>query len=195
MQLILGSGSPRRKEVLQFFSVPFEQVSSDFPEEEVPFLKDPISYVETLARKKGELLSTKYSGSAILTADTVVFHQEKVYNKPKDREEAGQFLSELSGSSFSVFTALVLSVKGEQHSRVEETKILFRQLTPHHISHYLDRVNFMDKAGAFAVQQGGSLIVQRIEGCYYNVLGLPLTSLCDLLALIGVDLWERLKIL
>jgi septum formation protein len=124
-----------------------------------------------------------------------VFYQGNVYNKPKDREEAVRFLTELSGQWHSVFTAVALSFQQEQQALVEETKLLFHTLTSQQIAHYLDHVNFLDKAGGFAVQQGGALIVKRIEGCYYNVLGLPLTPLCNLLARIGIDLWERLSIL
>ncbi|MBM3197777.1 MAG: septum formation protein Maf [Chlamydiae bacterium] len=195
MPLILGSHSPRRKEILQFFSVPFTQVVSSFPEEEVPFLGDPVAYVTELALAKGSTLAKQHPGDAILTADTVVFYQGNVYNKPKDREEAVRFLTELSGQWHSVFTAVALSFQQEQQALVEETKLLFHTLTSQQIAHYLDHVNFLDKAGGFAVQQGGALIVKRIEGCYYNVLGLPLTPLCNLLARIGIDLWERLSIL
>ncbi|MBS0627201.1 MAG: Maf family protein, partial [Verrucomicrobia bacterium] len=84
MQIILGSTSPRRGEILRFFSLPFTQISSDFDEKSVPFTGDPLQYVETLAKKKGESLTSKYPQDAIITADTIVYLEGKVYNKPEN---------------------------------------------------------------------------------------------------------------
>jgi len=195
MQLILGSSSPRRKEVLQFFSLSFTQAISSFPEEEVPFLGDPISYVTTLAQGKGRLLQQTHSDAAILTGDTVVFCEDKIYNKPKDLAEATEFLTILSGKWSSVFTALALTTKEKELVLVEETKLLFRTLSLEQITHYLHAVPFLDKAGGFAIQRGGALVIEKIDGCYYNVMGMPLGALSTLLHTIGIDLWERIHLL
>lgn len=195
MDLILGSTSPRRGEILNFFSVTFLQIPSQFDEDSIPFEGNPSLYVSTLAEKKAQALSLQYPTSAILTADTTVAAHGKVYNKPKNREEAVQFLSELSDSWHSVFTGLSLSFAGKTHTLCEETKILFHPLSLEQINHYLDKVNFLDKAGSYAIQQGGAILVKKIEGCYYNVMGLPLTSLRTLLLKIDVDLWSHLKII
>lgn len=193
--LILGSSSPRRAEILRFFSIPFIQKSSDFPEEQIPFLGDPEKYVQTLAQKKGESLQSIYPQSSILTADTVVYLNGKVYNKPKDRKEAILFLQELAGNWHFVYTALCLSFEGKQCVIVEKTEILFHSLSLIQISHYLDHINFLDKAGSYAIQQGGCVVVKEIRGCYYNVMGLPINALKQLLTYVGIDLWEHLKIL
>jgi septum formation protein len=195
MQIILGSGSPRRGEILRFFSLPFTQVPSAFDEESVLFKGDPASYVQELSRKKGESLSSFYPESPILTADTTVFCEGTIYNKPQSREEAVHFLQSLSGKWHSVFTALSLSYQNTLETRCEETKILFHSLSLDQIDHYLKHVNFLDKAGSYAIQQGGGLIVKKIEGCYYNVMGLPLGSLRELLLSIQIDLWHHMKIL
>lgn len=195
MELILGSQSPRRGEILHFFSLPFKQVPSHFDEETIVFEADPIKYVQTLAEKKGLSLTKDYPESIILTADTVVFLEGKVYNKPKDRKEAVSFLNSLSGKWHTVYTALALHSQGKHFSRVEKTDILFHELKPTHIEHYLDKINFLDKAGSYAIQQGGSLIVKEIRGCYYNVMGLPLNALRELLALVDIDLWKHMRIL
>lgn len=192
---ILGSGSPRRADILRFFSLPFVQKSSDFPEEEISFLGNPERYVEILAQKKGESLQALYPQSKILTADTVVYLNDKVYNKPKNREEATLFLKELAGNWHFVYTALCLSFDKKQYVQVEKTAILFHPLTDMQISNYLDHINFLDKAGSYAIQQGGCVVVKEIQGCYYNVMGLPINALKDLLLYIDIDLWEHLKIL
>lgn len=195
MQIILGSTSPRRGEILHFFSLPFIQIPSHFDEKSISFTGDPIQYVETLAKKKGESLITQYPQNLIITADTIVYLEGKVYNKPESKEEAIRFLQELSGKWHTVYTAVALSLNGQQHVRVEKTAILFNTLSNAHIDHYLNHVNFLDKAGSYAIQQGGSLVVKKIEGCYYNVMGLPLNALQELLNLVNIDLWEHMRIL
>lgn len=193
MRLILGSASPRRKEILSFFSLPFEQIPSDFPEETVHFKNDPIAYVKTLSEKKGESLSQAHPDALILTADTAVFCKGKVYNKPKDKEEAFQFLSELSGNWHDIFTGIALR-KGETfYSAVENTRVLFHPLTPKQIKTYHHHFFFADKSGGFAVEGSGNIIVKRIEGCYYNILGLPMNALRELFSQMGVDLWDHIK--
>ena len=194
-QIILGSNSPRRGEILRFFSLPFTQIASNFAEESILFTGDPIDYVGILAKKKGESLAVQYPENIILTADTIVYLDGKVYNKPVSREEAILFLQQLSGKWHTVYTGIALSFKDAQHIRVEETRILFHELKEAHIHHYLDHVNFLDKAGSYAIQQGGSLVVKKIEGCYYNVMGVPLSSLKELLTLVNIDLWECMNIL
>jgi len=195
MQIILGSGSPRRGEILRFFSLPFIQVPSAFDEDSVPFAGDPASYVQELSRKKGESLLNTYPDQPILTADTTVFCEGTIYNKPKSREEAVFFLQNLSGKWHSVFTSLSLFYQGSGETRCEETRILFHPLSFDQIDSYLQHINFLDKAGSYAIQQGGGLIVKKIEGCYYNVMGLPLGALRELLLSIHIDLWQHMKIL
>ena len=195
MEIILGSESPRRKEILSYFSIPFTQAVSSFDEDSISFQGDPIAYTTTLAKEKGNALTLKYKNQPILTADTVVFIEGKIFNKPKNKEEAFSFLQELSNRWHSVFTAIALTYADQQQVKAEETKILFHSLTPDKINAYLDHVNFLDKAGGFAIQQSGGILVKRIDGCYYNVMGLPLTPLNELLHVIGIDLWHHLKIL
>lgn len=195
MEIILGSQSPRRGEILRFFSVPFLQIAPLFDEESVLFQGDPALYVQKIASEKANLLSLKHPERIIVTADTTVFCKGKIYNKPNSREEAISFLKDLSGSWHSVFTGVALYSQGKIETKAEETKILFHDLTEYQINCYLNHINFLDKAGSYAIQQTGALVVKKIEGCYYNVMGLPLTSLKELLAKAGIDLWNHLKIL
>lgn len=193
MRFILGSQSPRRHEILNYFSIPFEQISPQFCEESVPLQLDPKSYALDIALGKAENLAKAYPEAAILTADTVVFKEGKYYGKPSNIEEAKRSLSELAGGWHSVYTAIVLSYGQKVYSAVEETKVLFNELTPLQIERYLDALHWADKAGGYAIQLAGSLIVRRIEGCYYNVMGLPVYRLAELLKEVGIDLWDYLN--
>lgn len=190
--LILGSQSPRRNEILSYFNIPFEQIPSAYDEESLPFKGDPISYVVELSKGKALDLHQKYPQSWILTADTIVYREGKVYGKPKDRADAFQTLNELQGQWHSVYTALSLK-NGYQHfDVVEETRVLFNPLTHKEIELYINNLQWADKAGGYAIQMAGSLIVRKIEGCYYNVMGMPVNALRSIFLHVGVDLWERL---
>jgi len=191
--IVLGSQSPRRKEILGFFDLPFETATSNFDEDSVPFNKDPADYALALARGKATALKKQYPDAIILTADTVVHKSGKVYNKAKDLEEAFSFLTDLAGQWHSVFTA-VYAMKGDQeHHAWEETKVLFNPLSPDEIRHYHSKIHWEDKAGGYAIQMGAGLIVSRIEGCYYNVMGLPINSVRKLLKKFDIELWDYVK--
>jgi septum formation protein len=193
MQIILGSQSPRRKEIMGFFALPFVQVSSDFAEESVPFSGNPAKHAMLLSQKKAETISPRYPKDVILTADTVVFCNGKIYNKPTDEHEATKFLQEFAGNWQSVFTGVTARRGSEVHSSFEETKLLFHKLTTDQIKKFHAHCYFLDKAGGFAIEKSGNLIVSRIEGCYYNVLGLPINTVQKLLMKLGIDLWDYLK--
>jgi septum formation protein len=193
MRLILGSQSPRRKEILNYFAIPFVQIPSAFNEESIEFRGNPISYAEQLAKKKAEELAPRFPHDVILTADTVVYLDGKIYNKPKDEQEAFQMLKSFSGKWQSVFTAVTVQQQQAQFSGYAETKILFHPLTDEQIRLYHCSAPFLDKAGGYAIQGAGGILVSRIEGCYYNVMGLPITVMKDLLVKVGIDLWKHLK--
>jgi septum formation protein len=192
--MILASQSPRRKEILNFFTVPFRVEPSLFDEDQIPFTGDPHQYAMTLAKEKAKALSKKYPSEVILSADTVVYCHGKVYNKPSDKGMARQFLSELSGTVHEVVTAVCVAKSEKALCQSETTKIHFHSLTPEMIEGYLSHFAFSDKAGGYAIQQGGGIIVSRIEGCYYNVMGLPLNTLSALLKEFDIDLWKHLKV-
>lgn len=193
MRLILGSTSPRRREILSYFSLVFEQISPNFDEEAILFKEPPSSFVQQLATGKALSLSKQYPEAAILSADTIVYKEGKIYGKPKDEKEAFQSLQELQGSWHSVYSGVALWQAGNLYERFEETKVLFNPLTPLQIEQYLKALHWADKAGGYAIQLAGSLIVQKIEGCYYNVMGLPINSVNKLFKEIGIDLWDHLN--
>lgn len=193
IRLILGSQSPRRREILDYFSLKYEQITPDFDEDQIIFEGDGAKYASKIALGKAESLSMLYPDAAILTADTVVYKDKNIYGKPKDNLDAFRMLSELSGSWHSVFTGVVLKYGAKTYVETEETKVLFNPLTPNQIDLYLNALHFADKAGGYAIQLAGSLIVRRIEGCYYNVMGLPINVVNNLLEKVGIRLWEHLS--
>ena len=192
-RLILGSQSPRRKEIMNFFSLPFEQISPDFDEEAVPFRGDPGAYVCEIADGKAKSLATTHSKAIILTADTTVYQNGKIFGKPSTKEEAFEFFTHLSGKWHSVFTGVCVFHKGEIFSTFEETKVLFNQLTPEEIHAYHAKIQWADKAGGYMVQSAGGLVINKIDGCYHNAMGLPINSVRKLLLEVGVDLWDYIR--
>ena len=192
MTLILGSQSPRRKEILNFFTIPFTQQTSGFDEASVQFNGDPDSYVCAVAHGKARALVEQYPNALILTADTEVYREGKIYGKPKSDKEALDMLRELSGHWHSVHTGLTLRRGHEEQTASEQTRVLFSLATDKQLEHYVKSIHSTDKAGGYAIQGNGGIIVQRIEGCYYNVMGMPIHTLTKLLHRFGVDLWEHL---
>lgn len=193
MRLILGSKSPRRREILNYFSLSFEQISPNFDEEAVPYNGDPSFYVQFLAAGKALSLSREYPEGTILSADTIVYKEGKPYGKPKSEVEAFLFLQELQGSWHSVYSGVALWQEDKLFKGYEETKVLFNPLTSLQIKHYLKALHWADKAGGYAIQLSGGLIAQKIEGCYYNVIGLPINSVNKLFNKVGIDLWNHLN--
>lgn len=193
IKLILGSQSPRRKEILGYFSIPFIQASPQYDEDIIPFEGDPIQYVKILSKGKADSLLKQYPNSIIITADTTVYRNGKIYGKPRDEKEAFEFLKDLSGVWHSVFTGLTIRYGKKEWQDVAETKVLFNPLTDKQIHNYYQKLPYADKAGGYMIQQAGGIIVQRIDGCYYNVMGFPINSLHKLLLHLGIDLWDYIQ--
>lgn len=192
-QIILGSASPRRKEILSFFNLPFVQTTSHFDEESIHFEGDPILYTRALAKAKADVLKTTLPEAIILTADTVVFFNGKIYNKPSSKEEAALFLRELGGNWHSVHTSVHITCKDKEFFDTETTRLLFHRLNAGQIEAFHEHIYFSDKAGGYAIEGCGQLILEKMEGCYYNVLGLPVNVTYRLLKQVGIDLWEHLR--
>ncbi len=194
MKIVLGSQSPRRSEILGYFNLPFRQISSGFDEDSVSIKnKSPQQYALELASKKGELLSFSLPNQLILTADTIVVCEGKIFNKPLNDVEGIEFLMSLSGKWHSVWTALALTQDRLQWTEIEETKVLFHSITQKQAREYQKHFVFTDKAGGYAIQNCGSILVDKIEGSYHNVMGLPINALRKILLNIQIDLWDYLK--
>lgn len=191
-KIILASSSPRRREILSFFDLPFDQIATHFDEKAVPFDGDPKSYTKTLSEGKAQSLEAD-DDTIVLSADTIVFKDGKIYHKPANETVLRQYLKELQGQWHSVFTSVTLKKGKQMFTGVEETRVHFNSLTPDQIVHFCNRLHWADKAGGYAIQMGGGLVVNRIEGCYYNVMGLPINTLHGLFNRVGIELWEFVK--
>jgi septum formation protein len=193
MKIILGSQSPRRKEIMEFFSLPFQQVPAHFDEDSLPFLGDPAVHAITLSQKKAEVLAQKFPNEIIVTADTVVFFNGKLYNKPVDKQEAFLFLKAFAGNWQEVITAVTVRRGEKICSSHEKTRLLFNSLSDEQVHKFHTHCYALDKAGGFAIEKAGELLISKMEGCYYNVLGLPINTLALLLLNVGINLWDFLK--
>jgi septum formation protein len=190
--IILGSGSPRRAEILSFFHLPFEVIPSHFDEESIAYEGDPAGYVQQLARSKAYDLMTHHRDRTILCADTAVFIDDVVLNKPKDRAEAEAMLTQLSGRWHTVVTGVAVRRGTTEFFGSQQTRLLFKPLSLEQIRLYQHGLHTLDKAGGYAIQGAGSMVVERIDGCFYNTMGLPLTLTTELLQHVGIDLWHHI---
>jgi septum formation protein len=187
MKLILASASPRRAEILRAAGLPFTVLSSAVDETPYPN-ESPQEHVQRLAEAKAELVAARAVGPAIvIAADTVVTLEGKILGKPRSSEDARKMLEQLSGRTHSVLTGVMLIrlPDAERRSFVESTLVHFAQLTEEDILHYLATDEPYDKAGAYAIQGRAGRHIPRIEGCYYNVVGLPLAHVSRALAELG----------
>ena len=179
MQLILASASPRRQELLKLFGVPFTVKVADIDETMDP-AASPFDEVARVSRAKA-LAVPREAGDVVIAADTIVVCEGKVLGKPRSEEEAVQMLQLLSGRDHQVMTGCTLLRDDLCETFTEVTDLHFRPLTDGEIHRYVRSGEPMDKAGAYGIQGGAALFCQRMVGDYYNVMGLPVCRLGQLL--------------
>lgn len=180
MKVILASKSPRRVEILEKIVKEFEVVQSNFDENTVNFKGDIEKYVKDLSRNKAIEVSKRLNEpSIVIAADTVVFQDGKVLEKPKNEEDAFSMLSSLSGNTHKVYSGICLinTYNDTVVTDCDCTEVRFSELNPRQIRNYINSGEPMDKAGAYGIQGLGGAFVEGINGCYYNVMGLPLNKL------------------
>lgn len=177
--LILASGSPRRKEILDTMGLEFSVDVSDADES---FAGTPEEMVLELSRRKAQAVASRHSGAMILAADTLVFGDE-VLGKPHSAEEARRMLARLSGRWHSVYTGVTMidTRSGKTLSRADVTRVHFVALTAQDIDAYVATGEPLDKAGAYGIQGRGGMFIDRIEGSYSNVVGLPMALVRSML--------------
>ena len=179
MQLILASASPRRKELLSLFGLPFVVRAADIDETMVPG-KPPFDEVARVSRAKA-LAVSREEDDAVVAADTIVVCDGRVLGKPHSREEAIAMLSLLSGRDHQVMTGCTVLRGSQIETFTEVTDLHFRPLSQREIETYVASGEPMDKAGAYGIQGGAALFCERIAGDYYNVMGLPVCRLSQTL--------------
>ncbi len=175
--LILASASPRRADLLRTIGCRFEVVPSAVNEQTRPEIT-PIDVVTQLAARKADDVAQQYPDRIVIGADTIVIARDHILGKPEDRDDARRTLQRLSGATHQVFTAisLVLRAKGRSESALARTDVTFRALSDEEIERYLDTSEPYDKAGSYGIQGRAALFAEDIQGCFYNVVGFPVTQ-------------------
>lgn len=186
MKVVLASASPRRLALLEQIGFNVQVCVSAF-EEINEGNKLPEALVIDNANGKGRAVAMQTKTRLpIIAADTIVVLDGNVLGKPKDEQDAQTMLKKLSGRSHRVLTGVAIFYQGHSLSKVIETKVLFRDLTEEEILEYVSTGEPLDKAGAYGIQGRGAILVEKIDGCYNNVVGLPLTCLYQMMKQIGV---------
>lgn len=179
--LLLASASPRRAQLLETLGIPFKRIASPFeePQAAAEDHAHPAHFVEHLAREKAAAvkLDADNAHSLVLSADTIVWHDGQILGKPTDEADARDMLLRLRGQLHQVFTGICLRHKNEYSVNHEVTTVHFNNVSDDWIARYVATGEPMDKAGAYAAQGRGALLVSRIEGDFWNVVGLPLATL------------------
>jgi septum formation protein len=170
--LILASASPRRKELLELLQIPFEVIVSEV-EEIVDEKLHPAEMVQSLAQQKALSVAKTNPTSFVIGSDTLVVYGGRMLGKPTNKSEAIEMLQMLSGKTHDVFTGVAIINSEQVHSFYEKTSVTFFSLSDKEIVDYVSTGEPMDKAGAYGIQGYGALLVERISGDYYSVVGLP----------------------
>lgn len=188
-KIILASNSPRRRELLEKIGLKFETEDSGYAEKINPEL-EPEKLVKFLSLEKAKAAAKKHLNAIIIAADTLVVYQDKILGKPKTLKHARGMLQLLNNKKHSVFTGFtILDTKNKKTvSKVVETKVYFRKLSKEEIENYIQSEKPLDKAGAYAIQGLGELLIKKIEGDYSNVVGLPMSELAQSLKHFSVHL-------
>ncbi len=185
VRVVLASGSPRRRQLLELVGIEHEVLPSNIDETLRP-RETPRRHAERLAREKASAIATREPGKITIAADTIVVINRKVLGKPRDEDDARRMLSMLSGREHTVITAVAVARGRKLRSAVEEVRVKFRRLRDEEIDAYIATGEPMDKAGAYGIQGFGATIVECVDGDYFAVMGLPLARLVTLLRDLGV---------
>ncbi|MFL5465447.1 MAG: Maf family protein [Gemmatimonadaceae bacterium] len=184
-RVVLASGSPRRRQLLELIGITHEVRPPNIDETARP-REAPRRHAERLAREKATAIAKRDPDLITIGADTVVVINRKVLGKPVDGSDAARMLAMLSGREHTVITAVAVSRGKKLRSAIEEVRVKFRRLRQAEIDAYIATGEPMDKAGAYGIQGYGATIVERIDGDYFAVMGLPLVRLIGLLRDVGV---------
>ncbi len=184
-RVVLASASPRRHELLNLIGINHEVIPASI-DESVRGRESPAKHAERLAREKAGVIAAREPKAVAIGADTIVLIDKKILGKPANAVDAGSMLSLLSGRVHTVVTAVAVARGKKIASAVEKVSVTFRDLSDDEIDAYIATGEPMDKAGAYGIQGYGATIVERIEGDYFAVMGLPLVKLVSLLAEVGV---------
>jgi len=179
--LVLASASPRRRELLTQAGLRFDVLPARIDESRY-FGEDPSAYVQRIALEKALVISAKHPGAIVLGADTTVVLNSDVLNKPADAAEAERMLRALSGQAHQVYTGIAVVHGTDFRQQVEATTVYFAEIPEADLAHYLATGDSLDKAGAYGIQGYAARWITRIDGDFFNVMGLPIAATVRLLA-------------
>jgi septum formation protein len=188
-RIVLASTSPRRKELLGKIGLRFEVEPSNYEEDTPPGL-EPHELARKISREKAKAVASKHKNAVVIAADTFIVFGDRILGKPHTAIEAREMLKTLSGQSHSVVTGFSImdTETGKTLSRSIETRVYIKKLSRAEIDAYIKSKEPLDKAGAYAIQGLGAVIVEKIEGDYFNVIGLPLSALTAALKQFGINI-------
>ncbi|MFT4659828.1 MAG: septum formation protein [Patiriisocius sp.] len=176
-KILLASGSPRRQQLLGGLDIDFEIVKQDVDESWPPELKGG-DIAEFLALKKSNAFDKLGENEILITADTIVWHQDTIMNKPVDTDDAKSMLKKLSADEHKVFTGVCIRSLEKCVSFYDTTSVDFKKLLDEEIEYYITNYNPFDKAGSYGAQDWlGYVAIEKLEGCYYNVMGFPMRKI------------------
>ena len=175
--VILASSSPRRKFLLKQIGLDFQVIPSDIHEDYSISLPQK-DFAEHFATLKAHSVATQFPDRLVIGADTIVVFNNKILGKPSNKEEGTEMLSRLSGQTHTVITGVCLELKDQKICETfsEETLVTFQHLSENEIQDYIEKHNPLDKAGSYGIQDWFSVCVNKVNGCYYNVVGFPLSA-------------------
>ncbi len=176
-KIILASSSPRRKELLKTAGVEFEVHVKDV-DESIPEGTPPAEAAKMTAAKKAAVIASEYKNDIVIGADTIVVANGRILGKPKDEADAAEMLRMLSGIEHEVITGVCIKCDESSHFFAQTSKVKFYDLTDEEIRAYVASGEPMDKAGSYGIQGLGCTLVERIEGDYFNIVGLPVAEVC-----------------
>ena len=184
-KIVLASASPRRKELLENIGCRFSVVISDADEDQIPKDLEPGTYVRELSLLKATQAAKHVDkNTLVIGADTVVESEGRILGKPKDKNEAFEMLKAMSGNTHYVYTGITVVDTNDMHavSQYEKTAVTMREISDREINYYINNFKVLDKAGAYGIQEYASVFVSRIEGDYFNIVGLPLCRLSQMIS-------------
>lgn len=195
-KLVLGSQSPRRKELLGWLNINFQIKSVDLAE--ISHETDPEEVAMDIAHQKGKAVFDSYGAEEnvfVISSDTIVVLENKIYGKPKDREDAKKILSELSDRTHFVITGVTFLFRNDEgkvreHRFYDQTDVTFNEITPDLMENYLNTNDSLDKAGAYGIQGPSLTFISKVNGSYSNVVGFPLDKVVSELAIVLGENWR-----
>lgn len=182
--IVLASGSPRRKQLLEMLRIPFRVIPPDV-DEHVLAGEQADAYVTRLSRVKAQAVVARAPGEVILAADTTVALRGRIFEKPTSPQNAVEMLEQLQGQTHKVLTAVAVAENGRLEQALDVTRVTFRRADRATLEEYVATGEPLDKAGAYAIQGLGAPLIERVEGDFFGVMGLPLRLALDLLAKFG----------